>query len=899
MSAQVNITPEIGTNIPKDHLAEHKPIRTPPDGKALDQLKTILTSIDKELDESARVRVGAWVRNFMMVLYGGVRSTWGIYNVQQGMWDTMDQQDLGRLYNVNYMLTDFTTVKGTLERSRVKLKVTPAAAKATDIKAKMSAEVAQRKVDHDYRTEIDANFLSCEFTYLLCTGTCARYRGFDKTKGPMEQSALLEPNQVESPGTYFCQNPKCGSSGSIEELKDDMCPGCEGPAVQSPGDTLESEAHTGYDESPSGQTCTYSVNPFELGMPNEATGPDKSPFLRWEQRTRHAYIAHKYKVKPGILKGNEGLSPSLTALQVIQNYGQPIQQTDPQFGVFKRYWLEPFMYSQVEINGELELASGVVIPEGKLTKYAPNGLYIAKMGDVFLDIQPGCAADCWSGSQYHHRPMSPYGVGIDDSADIQEWESEVLSIKIEHAQRDSVGITFFKRTVGIDQSKMVGGANVGVDLPDPEADINKSVMQLNPNPASNSINETLAVGRDAMKGTMGAYDVMSGSNENVPDTATGLSLAQEKAVGIQGQFLARWAASWCVWAVQGLRWSRRYQSEAQFVPYTDPGDSEAGKWFKASDLDTDYTITAEEDSWIPRTRLDAIADYERMVTLLGAIAPLALSPDQLPDVSAIFSHFATLLNAPSDINATQKDQQVARAIIDQVKAAVEYYESMPEPPAESEWPDLLKKMLTMPSIQALPAIGSAQIFIKSVQDSLKDVIDDDDVENQPSPMLVQALMGLIQAGKAAQMQAAQEQGQMAQALNPQPPPEDKPDPLELERAKAETVMAKTQATEQAESERQDKDLNAEAHRGKMELLDAHAERDFKAEELDKTQLFEASQAALERKFQAEQSERQRQHDAQEAEAARKVEGERAEKDRAHALKLLKAKPLPAAPGAKK
>lgn len=872
MSAQINITPEIGTFVPAEHVQEHKAPKAQPTGKALDQLKAVLKKIDAELDDSARSRVGRWVRNHMLVLYGGVNSTWGMYNSQAGQWDTLDDDDYGRLYNVNLLLQAYVTLKATLERSRVKLKFQPAAAKTDDIHIKMAADVGQRKIDHDLATEIDAEFYSREFSYMLLCGTYARYRGFDKSQGPMEQAATLEDNQVAQPGSYFCTDPSCGAGGATTALNGENCPKCGGDVVQTPGNILQSTAHTGYNDVRAGGTCTYSVNPFELGMPNEATGPDKSPFLRWEQRTRPEYIAYKYGIDPKLLKGGELLSPALIALLVIQNYGQNIRTTDQNFGVFRRYWLEPFMYSEIELQEETQLAGGVTLPAGKLTKYAPDGLYIAKMGDVFLDIQPGCASDCWSGGQYHHRPNSPYGLGIDDGADIQEWESEALSIKIEHAQRDSVGMTFFKGILGIDQSKMVGGANIKVNAPDPEIDLDKSIKQINPNPQSNALDATIQIGRDSMIAVMGSYGVLSGASENAPETATGISLLQEKAVGIQGPFLARWAASWCVWGVQGLRASQKYQSVEQLKPFTDRNNTESAKWFKQSNLTYDFTLTAEEDSWIPRTRLDNIANFERMVTLLTALLPLAKNPDQLPDVGRIFSHYAALLNAPNDIDATQRDEQLARAIIDKVEAGCAAYEAKAQmtqrPITPDQYPEMLQRLQTMPSIQALPQIGSQQVFITAVQDELKELLDNDDPADEPSELVIQALMALVDIGKKAMLAQAQEQGQMAAAANPQPQP---PDPMQIEGLKQQGEAA----TQQAETERQQSQQQHERQSQLLQVVNDQATREQDTEDLH-TELA---------------------HDRAESAQERESDGEKATEDRKHQIALLKAKSKPS-PGKK-
>lgn len=739
--------PDIGQFLPKEEV-EKKSSDPKGNQDAFKALKTLCDDIDKEVNDSASKRVGRWTRNYMFWL-GGTRNFWGEY--WAGKW--YEQEEIKGLYSANLFAEKFNTLLATLTRATVKFKVQASPSREGDTETTGGATVAQRMVEHDARTILDNRFYGLEWSRALLCGFYARYSAWDIKGEGRVYSPVLEDKNIADEGSYYCTNPDCGASGPAKDSVDGTCPHCTTPTALIGSQEITEQIHSGYEEKRTGCPRTFSVDPFEVGLAPEALSIEDSPYVLWQQRIRNSKIKYLYDLKS--LKGDKDDLPSglkgQMALQAALSTGEREQdwkRGTSEFSVMKRYWIEPYMYHDITIQSDTELASGMTLRAGsKLIEFAPDGLYLCRVND-FLDIQPETKEDHWTGDQYYQNIASAYGKGMDDASDLQEVVNELTTIMVEHSRRDAVGYTVVDQDFGIDTTAMRGGFVVPADTQTTGGKkVSDAVGVFNGPQMSASLPATRQQTLNDMTAAVNAYGVMAGSNEQAPETATATSLLVERAVGGLNPMLARWATNVQVtWAEQILRLRRKHMTGDQFIPFVEENEREAGRWFSGSDIDMDFIVSVEEDSWIPRTRLDALAGLE-MASSFGQIPGGVFNP-AIPE--QVRSHVLRLANLPHGLDETLRDRQVAKKRIKGIEEAVKFYLSQNMPPDA-------ERILSAPSIAVLPTDNHA-VHIKFIGEYLSDLVDDE--MDEPPEELIQTLLGQIDKHKQAMVALKQEQGAM-------------------------------------------------------------------------------------------------------------------------------------------
>ncbi len=446
-----------------------------------------------------------------------------------------------------------------------------------------------------------------------------------------------------------------------------------------------------------------------------------------------------------------------------------------EYTVLKTYWLAPSEYWQFSSLTSMQCESGYEIPaETDLSELCPEGARVDICGDKIIDMRPEIKEDCLSMSVLYLDPLSWEAKGLDDAAELQRWIDDIWTLYVQIQLRDALGITLYDKAM-MSGGKFTGevGTKVGVDVPADRAkgldDAVRVIEGPQPNP---SIFNGLTLAQQSQTNVTGAFPSLAGSNMEGSETARGRIILREQSMQGLGPPLALAARHDMVWAKQNLKLKKQYWTSERFVPYLESDEPLGGRWFSASDLDTDFEIDVEADSWMPTTRLDQI---DNMTTYLGGESALGAIPGGFSNPlipKAVRTHAAELLGVPSGTDPDEKDLRVAQHRYAAITKAVEMA-TKNQPPVRDELnsplsvnPQDAMAIATMPSVRPLPNIDKHEVFIDYYRNAIKDAVDSDGVENQPLTKAV--LMMLIKAHENQGVMDAQDtQMQMMEAQAPQ------------------------------------------------------------------------------------------------------------------------------------
>jgi hypothetical protein len=720
--------------------------------KPEEYLAKLCDEADKECEHNVQGRAALWLRNYYFWL-GGVHNAYGW--ALNGAW--RPQTNLKGLFTANMLAEKFNTLMSVVTRSNPKYKLTPTPGGQEQEIKHGGAIVAQRISDHDMAEKFQQTARLREWFCRLMYGNSFRYGSFDKDAGHKTQVPTMGQTQVDVPGMGLC--PKCGMTAPANG--EQSCPECGQPSEYFEGESFTDETQEGYEDSMSGDTRWWVVSPWEIGLPPNARLSQDNGELQWDyivwcQRVRKKRIAQAYEIGTNIEDVKEIPFMLRAQERMERKGGGDPRDHNSQFCTFRRYWFRPYMYYDWKITQDVTLADGTQVPRGtKMIEACPHGIYVARVGETILDVQPACIDDHWSQAHYYFNPQSPWGKGIDDAAELQRVINALYQIAVEHARRDSVGITTFNQNAGLTVESFKGGNVVPMDVPldNPRGVLGQAAL-LQGTPMDNSVGGVIEMARNDQTAVTGASSVLSGTNETLPSTATATQLLVQRATSILTPMFLVDVEQGKRTVTQNLKLRQKYQSMETFVPFTDENEHEQGRFFSASDIPKDFVVSVVDGSWMPSDLLDARAELENALAL-GNVPLGIFNPDMPPHVQQAALNIFTSL--PPSLNTRQADESVAHSRLQAIKEGVEHVKQMNI--SEEQWPTALEALLNMPSVVVRPDVDNIGVQIEVAQTYAKGVLNDP--QGDFDLLLIQAVEGFIQKLKEATVAQGQEQSAMS------------------------------------------------------------------------------------------------------------------------------------------
>lgn len=806
-------------------------------------LHKLMDEIDKETQRDCYLRANRWNRNYFYFL-GGLAHAQG-YSLR-GVWNHIPS--LKGLYTSNNFAEKQMTLMSVLTRSDPRYRVTATAGSGetpekeqmemetgqeTEDAKRTGAMIAQRITDFDLRQKQPPSVRLAKWFYRLNFGTSFGFINYDKNAGAEVQVPTLNRQQFNEPGMSYCGS--CDSTFQAQEGT--PCTKCGSDQVEHfAGQSFEDDILG--DSSSSvrvGDTRLWVPSPWEIGLPPNArlnvdNGELNWDYVAWYQLTRKRRIAYLFDTADDFTDELE--IPFMVRQQerLQREYVGAPYSIPKEFAVARRYWLRPWMYHDGVAPKDITLADGTQITAG--TRYidvCPDGMYVGRAGRNIFDLDHGNIDTHWSQSHYTYNPLSPWGKGIEDAADLQTIINALYQIAVEHGKRDSVGTTIINQNAGLDTNAFMGGNVIPAEL-EVGQPIQNIATRLDGNPLSASLFTTLEMARNDQTAVSGASSVLAGTNEQLPETATATKLLVQRATSILTPMLLMDVEQTSRIVKQNLLLKQKFQTAETFMSFTDEGEHEEGRAFSAADIPKDFAVSVIDGSWLPTDSIDVQAELEQAMTL-GQLPGGIWNPEIPTEVKqAALNVFTTL---PRSLNKNQGDESNAHTRILAIKKGLQVIQKMGLP--EEELPMAVERVLQMPSAQTRPQVDNFPVHIDVVQTYCKALMNDPTEEIDF--LLIGALEKYIElckegittqeTEKSAMQVAAQtpmamaEQAMAAMDAQNQPPegPEPPPpvDPNVVIKAESEQAKAELDAKEAAENRKEaDKDRKHESEGRKHE-----------------------------------------------------------------------------------
>src|SRR5215472_6449275 len=212
-----------------------------------------------------------------------------------------------------------------------------------------------------------------------------------------------------------------------------ICPNCGSNALQTqiaqltPLTTVQ-----GFQEYYTGDICWRGVQLYNVRYDPTVCMEDSS-WLLWEEYFDKDVLSETYPSLsiPGDVYFPAGIDTGLTVKSQLEQhgtyrYGSSIE--NPKRTLLSRMWLEPAKYCKYILPDDLLTADGQTVPKGtRLLDIMPDGIFIAMVQDIVVDIRPEVKNDHWIQMQYHVNATGGLGDGIEDMQEPQRQRNVLKS----------------------------------------------------------------------------------------------------------------------------------------------------------------------------------------------------------------------------------------------------------------------------------------------------------------------------------------------------------------------------------------------------------------------------------------------------------------------------------------
>lgn len=393
-----------------------------------------------------------------------------------------------------------------------------------------------------------------------------------------------------------------------------------------------------------GDVVLQQVDAMEVKVPLNARNLDTAAWLRWRRRVYREMLQKEY---PNCLIPLTGQTTTTSAHQKDLegspgNNGQQellINNSDGTVGQiveFDQIWVRPYLYNNMVIEKTIQLENGKVFEQGRrFDDYFPDGIYIACVGGKILDLDNENFSYCWSHGTFDLIGGRFYGDGLDDLIEIQRQLNEVTSLMFEHWMTNATpNILYNVNHLDASQfSGRPGEITPVLNLMEGQRmdDVVKRLDGTNlPQDVLNAPNMYLG----DMQALSGAFSTLSSAPDMMTETATGAAIVRDQSLSLLAPVFEQKGEVDKRTLQQILMLAQQYCDESFFLPLIGEYDKECIKYFKSADIETEFTITAEQGSWNPITETEQNKNFFNYVNMI--VANPTLSPELKQKGAEIF-----------------------------------------------------------------------------------------------------------------------------------------------------------------------------------------------------------------------------------------------------------------------
>lgn len=740
----------------------------------LARLFTRLSSEDRELDWRRHQK---WLVNSKM--YEGEH--FGRVSQLDGKWRpvTRGKGDPRYVHNKFRYYSDAITTQWV--QSRTDLLVVPIPAHEADDHAVGAARKAQEILDYYEKTILTEVFLQEEGKLGQFTGQMFRYTYWDATAGPKAkrpQFGSTSPTKLAG-DSYTCAD--CGQSGPSTEIDDDKCPECGSQSLdQQTVPELGLSPVDGYEDQSVGDIVTRIVPAYQVKYDRTVRKLEDSAYLRLRFRVRTEVAEALVPWVNTLASSDESEDPALRAERILaRGVGNTRQSgssqsaggqsaSEPAMTVVDQWWLRPAMYAKAEVAMDVKLHGGQIITKGPLSESFPTGMYVLVMNGEPVDFRDECFLDHWQHTPFVLIPTRVDGDGVEDMVEPQREYNDIKGLVLSNIKHvDGAGLMYRPEYI---KNKDFSGKPYEMtpvqNLP-PDVPLSAVVSPIPrvslPAEVFNYLeqeDQEMQIASKGFSAATGAPDINAAGG----DTATGQRLMSSNARSMRAPELALRAAGNIKWAEQVLRLFKENATDARYIPLAGKTGEKEGSWFKASDIDADFYITAKPGSWQPTGPMDKQANLSSALQVLGGVEGLLAVAQQAPKLLA---EVCEIYDVDLDVGDDTLDARLARLRLDQMRAVVPQAQAA----VQSIPPEVLQQaaMQAQAAGQPPPPSPAAQMIFSAAPPDPEDphaqleryyvrwLITDEGLD--ATPEMREAVHMAIDAARQGGVAQAQQQGQ--------------------------------------------------------------------------------------------------------------------------------------------
>lgn len=548
-------------------------------------------------------------------------------------WEDMEQPAFQHVTNI--IQATILSLGSVLSQNNTASKFFPK--KASDPKDVQTAKNASKVVDVIHRNNDFQNLVD-QMTYYMGTdaffGSYSRYVS-DAEKFGTTESPIIEPQEVPTgPDTVQCPECQFEAEGTTEQQP--TCPDCGQPMVDNPAPTATTPVQTGVMQTPNGQEVISIVPALQLKRTMWADEQSDFLYLDWitdlhKSKAMQAYPAAASKIESA--SGSEGEAGGVSSYEKIARRilylgaGRQTTMVLKDLGTFRRAWLRPAAFYGLAGHSDTEATP---CKRCQLLQLFPKGAKVVLFNEVFCESAAESMDDNWE--TMHTMP----GEGqlretlISSIMPLQEQLNDAINLLFEILMY-GVPEGFADKKVLDFEARSTQTANAGnvtpVDLA-PNQDIRAS-MQFTPatSPSAAMMQYIGWLMNEFRQLLSGDYAALAGGDTGSNDTAAGITIQRNQAMGRIGRAWRRMQVFCANTDLKSVKCFAKYRTEDLDTVKTSKSGEFESDTIRLEDVQGNVTAYPEVDAQYPTLQSDIRA---LLMGMWNAQNPLFLQLAQVP-----------------------------------------------------------------------------------------------------------------------------------------------------------------------------------------------------------------------------------------------------------------------------
>lgn len=442
----------------------------------------------------------------------------------------------------------------------------------------------------------------------------------EQQQTPLTDEMFICPNcRSEIPATDSSAQmgicPECGTRLSEENVR--------------PAQSVSVPMSTGQERIPSGQEVISVHGALEIDTPIWSNEQHEMPYLRYQLEVPRSKLQATYPWVGDKIVGDGSTTADdtyarVSRISVKESLPNPVP-SDMLYDLvtFTRLWIRPWTFYTMPKD---KLCSPNGQNKGKpirdrLLELFPDGCYMALAGDTYCESRSESLDDKWvvrhaMPGEGQNRP----GVG-DSLLDIQDRVNTYTNIQTEHYE---YGIPPIVADPGVIDFDAIEGqvAEPGSWMPakaggkQPGQSLGEYFFQPQAAEVSQSmVNHTRELMGDICQMLSGMYPALFGGDTGSNDTAKGISIQRDQAMGRIGLVWRSFKEAFAQSIKLAIKEFRKNRLTDVSISSKDP--AKKPHTIRLADLQGNVQCYAEADSTYPRTKSDQRAALERIMQVMG------------------------------------------------------------------------------------------------------------------------------------------------------------------------------------------------------------------------------------------------------------------------------------------